>query len=569
MDFGAIRERAEKWLEADPDPVTAGEIRGLMEREDRAALVERFAAPLQFGTAGLRGIIGGGLNRMNRAVVRRTTAGLARYLKEKIPSSREMGVVVGRDARQMSLEFAEDGARVLAAEGIRVWVFPEVVPTPVTSFGVTHLGAAAGIMITASHNPPEYNGYKVYWENGAQIIPPHDRGIAVAIESIIDAKAIRLADLSESRNCGLWREIGPEVGKAYREAVLKLRCHPKIRPGLKIVYSALHGVGATWVEQVFREANFAPPYSVAAQHEPDGRFPTVRFPNPEEPGALDLSLALAKDVNADLILANDPDADRLAVVIRNSEGALQPLSGNEVGVLMGHYLLTQSPVQREKPLVITTIVSSGQLKRMAQDLGALYDETLTGFKWIANCAMERAATEGAQFIFGYEEALGYCVGTVTRDKDGISAALIFAELAGWCQSRGVTVQAYLEEIQRRYGVFASKQRSLTFPGAAGAQTISRIMDGFRSKPPATIGANEVERVLDYLSSHSSNVLAFALKSGSRVTLRPSGTEPKIKFYFEHREPTIDDEAISYTRDRANRYLADLEKAFLAIAEQFE
>ncbi|MET0402713.1 MAG: phospho-sugar mutase, partial [Cystobacter sp.] len=463
MDATALKGRAEAWLRADPDGATVAELREVLAREDLADLADRFAGDLEFGTAGLRGVMGAGPNRMNRAVVRRTTAGLARYLKATVPDVVRRGVVVGRDGRRLSAELAEDTARVLAAEGIPAHVFPGLAPTPLIAFATLHLNAAAGVMVTASHNPPEYNGYKVYWGNGAQIIPPHDKGIAAEISRVEPANAVPLLAVDEARQRGLWHELPDSLGEQYLDALLRLRVHGRGSDSLRLVYTAMHGVGGVWMERALARAGFRQVHLVAEQHQPDGTFPTVRFPNPEEPGAMDLSLATARRVDADLVLANDPDADRLAVMVRGEDGALRMLTGNEVGVLLGHYVLVQgaAPAGSAPPHVVTTIVSSTQLGDMARELGAAYDEVLTGFKWIANRAVERERAEGTRFVFGYEEALGYCVGPVTRDKDGVGAALVFADMAAWCESRGTTVAGYLEEIQRRFGLYVSAQRNFT------------------------------------------------------------------------------------------------------------
>ncbi len=571
MELAEILRHAQAWLEADPDPVTAKELAGLLAEKNEAELMDRFGMALEFGTAGLRGTLGAGPNRMNRAVVRRTTAGLARYLKATLPDVTTRGVVVGRDGRMLSQEFAEDTAAVLAAEGIPAWVLEGVTPTPVTAFAALRTRAAAAVMVTASHNPPEYNGYKVYWENGAQIVPPHDVGIAAAIDRVEPAREVKLLPAAEAKAKGLWRAVGPEMERAYLDAILALRVHPEAKRDFPVVYTALHGVGGRWVKQVFAEDGFTQLHCVKEQQEPDGRFPTVRFPNPEEKGAMDLSIALAEKVGAQLVLANDPDADRLAVMARDGKGALRALSGNEVGVLMGHYLLTQKTPRPPKPLVITTIVSSAQLAELARQLNALYDETLTGFKWIANRAMERERTEGAQFLFGYEEALGLTVGTVVRDKDGIGAALVFADLAAWCRARGRTVIDYLEEIQRAHGLFVAEQRSFTFPGTEGAATIARIMKGFRSQPVSAVEGLEVTSMNDYLAGHRglprSNVIAYELRGGSRITLRPSGTEPKIKYYFELRETPGATENMDAARERALVKLRALQEAFLRLARE--
>ncbi|MFY2561344.1 phospho-sugar mutase [Corallococcus terminator] len=570
MNDTGLRERAEAWRLADPDPTTAEELARLLAQGDLVELADRFAGDLEFGTAGLRGVLGAGPNRMNRAVVRRTTAGLARYLKEHVPDAATRGVVVGRDARKLSAELAEDTAAVLAAEGIPAHVFSPPVPTPLTAYACLHLNAAAAIMVTASHNPPEYNGYKVYWGNGAQIIPPHDTGIAAAIAKVEPANRVPLLTVAQAREQGLWRDIPDSLGEDYLRAILGLRVHKKGSDTLSIVYTAMHGVGGVWAERALRDAGFPRFTPVAEQQMPDGRFPTVRFPNPEEPGAMDLSRATAERVKADLVLANDPDADRLAVMVREAGGGLRMLTGNEVGVLLGHYLLTQG-TKHGRPYVVTTIVSSTQLGDIARSLGAAYDEVLTGFKWIANRALEREHAEAFQFVFGYEEALGYTAGTVTRDKDGVGAALVMADLAAWCESRGTTVLGYLEEIQRQHGLYVGAQRNVTLPGAAGAQVIRGIMDAFRARPPSHVGTEAVRAVLDYQRGVNglppSNVLALELEGGGRVTLRPSGTEPKIKYYFERKETPTAGEPLAQARARAEARLASFIDAFIALARE--
>ena len=579
MSESPLFVQARSWRDHDPDPTTRRELSALLDAGAGAELAERFAASLEFGTAGLRGILGGGTNRMNRAVVRRTTAGLARYLLDVVPEVRERGVVIGRDGRRLSPELAEDTAGVLMAHGIPALYFEAMVPTPVTAFATLHLGAAAAVMVTASHNPPEYNGYKVYWGNGAQIIPPHDQGIAAAIDAVGPADEVPLLTVDEGRRRGLYRSLGSAVERAYLDAILALRLHRRDADRLTIVYTAMHGVGGRFVEAALGEAGFSRLHLVAEQQQPDGAFPTVRFPNPEEPGAMDRATALAEGEGADLVLANDPDADRLAVMARDGDGRLRHLSGNEVGVLLGHYVLTQSP-GIERPLLITSIVSSPQLGEICRELGALYDETLTGFKWIGNRALERQAGEGANFLFGYEEALGYTVGTVARDKDGVGAALCFADLAAWCLARGTTVPGYLEEIQRRHGLFVAAQRSFTFPGSEGQAAMRGIMEGFRAAPPSRFGDHLVEETLDYqrgeatcggevrrLSLPLANVIAYRLAGGSRITLRPSGTEPKIKYYFELRGDFAAGESLAEARRRAESRLGALADSFLAAARE--
>ncbi|MBS2030305.1 MAG: phospho-sugar mutase [Deltaproteobacteria bacterium] len=571
-----LEQKARQWLDGDPDLETRKELEGLLARKDEAELSDRFGAALEFGTAGLRGTLGAGPNRMNRAVVRRTTAGLARYLKAQVPDVAKRGVVIGRDGRIGSPEFLEDTAAVLCAEGIPAHVFEGVVPTPLVAHAVAAVNAAAGVMVTASHNPPAYNGYKVYWGNGAQIIPPHDAGIAAAIDQIGPAKNVKL--LSKSEAGTLWRVLPREVEEGYFKALAALPLHPEIKRDISIAYTPMHGVGNRFARRALADAGFARVETVPAQAEPDGRFPTVKFPNPEEPGAMDLVLALATQMDAEIALANDPDADRLAVAVRTEKGKYTQLTGNEVGILLGHYLLTEAKAD-PKRLVITTIVSSSQLGVMARELGVGYDETLTGFKWIANRAMEREKSEGARFVFGFEEALGYTVGTVARDKDGVGAALMVAELAAVAKSRGRTLIQELGEVQRRFGLFAASQKSLTMPGASGGAAIKGIMTAFREKPPANIGGHAVAALRDLkrgtrtaagktekLSLPPSDVIVYELEGDARIVLRPSGTEPKIKFYFERKEPVAAGEAIDAARARAGKALNGLQDAFMKLVE---
>ena len=564
-----LRATVLSWREADPDPETAREAEQLLAGGDEAALLDRFRAELEFGTAGLRGLLGAGPNRMNRAVVRRATAGVARHLLATVPDATRRGVVVARDARRGSDAFALETAGVLAGHGIRVWSFVDRAPTPLGAFAVKELGAAAGIVVTASHNPPAYNGYKVYWENAAQIVPPVDAGIAAQIAKAGPARAIPFLPRAEAEARGLFTPLGDDLARTYQEAIAGLALHAGEGRDLGVVYSAMHGVGARHTLEALARAGFGNVHPVPEQNEPDGAFPTVAFPNPEEPGALDLALALCEATGADLLLANDPDADRLAAGARDREGRMRVFSGNELGVLLGTYCLTQRTPPPRKPLVVTTIVSSSQLGAIARGLGASYAETLTGFKWIENRALELERLEGRTTVFGYEEALGYSVGDVVRDKDGISAALVFADLAGWCRARGTTPWGYLEEIQRAHGLFLSAQKSVTIPGAAGAATISAVMEGFRATPPPAVGGLAVVETRDYRAGVAglpkSNVLAYLLDGGSRVTLRPSGTEPKIKYYFELRETPGAGEELAAAKARGDARLAALVADFVRLA----
>jgi phosphomannomutase len=584
MDFAELRARAERWIEEDPDASTRAELRALLSLPDLGAtdLADRFAGTLEFGTAGLRGVVGAGPNRMNRAVVARATWGLAQEILAHVEGARERGVIVGADARRMSRELAEDTAAILAAAGLRVVLFRHAVPTPLVGFSVKRLGAAAGVVITASHNPPEYNGYKVYWENAAQIVPPVDGGIAAAIARAPIATEVERPPLEALIARGLVADASPDLERQYVEAVLALEVHPSDGArDLRIVYTPMHGVGDALVRRTLAAANFTAVSSVPEQQKPDAAFPTVAFPNPEEPGAMDLALARAKAERAALILANDPDADRLAVAIPADhvpDGAYRQLTGNELGVALGHYLLTERPVTRPRA-ILASIVSSPLLGRIATDLGVHYEETLTGFKWIAtrSIALER---EGYEVVFGYEEALGYCVGGVVRDKDGISAALLAAELAAVLRTRGQTIADALEAIERRWGVFASSQVNVTRKGAAGLAAIRAMMESLRASPPTKIGSDVVVAVSDYesgkrldvrsgqrtaLTLPKSNVLTFELASGSRVIARPSGTEPKAKVYIDVREEVGEGETVAAATARARATMAELTESFKAVA----
>ncbi|MBS2017879.1 MAG: phospho-sugar mutase, partial [Deltaproteobacteria bacterium] len=418
-DLPDLLHRARAWAEQDPDPEARSEIDALVSAVDpsKTDLADRFAGRLEFGTAGLRGVVGAGPNRMNRAVVRQTTWGLAKFLLETGgKGAAERGVVIGFDGRRMSAELADDTAKALVAQGVKAYLFPGTVPTPLLAFAVSHLGCAAGVMVTASHNPPEYNGYKAYWGNGAQIIPPTDVGIASAIADAPPAKDVPLAKEGAI-------VLGHDVADTYLAAVRKLSLRADGDRSLSIVYTPLHGVGDELARRAFADAGFPNVVSVLEQQKPDAKFPTVEFPNPEEKGAMDLAFALARSKNADLVIANDPDADRLAVALPDARfpSGYQQLTGNQVGVLLGHYILTggfqgsspqKQPASLERavgtdPLVIASIVSSPMLGVIAGELGAHYEEVLTGFKWIANRAMDLKKEKGWPFVFGYEEALGY------------------------------------------------------------------------------------------------------------------------------------------------------------------
>lgn len=554
------RAAARAWLAEDPDPATRAVLATALADGDDARLKEWFGARLEFGTAGMRGALGPGPNRMNRALVRRVTAGLAAAI-----AGTEGPVVVGFDGRRGSREFAEDAVAVLLGAGRTVLRYDDVVPTPELAHAVLALGCAAGVMITASHNPPEDNGYKVYASNGAQIVPPLDGAIAAAIEAVGPLADVPLGDVEDAD------PVPREIRQRYVEAVLALRVHPEGSP-IPTVYTAMHGVGSELLGVVFAAAG-RERIPVPEQALPDPAFPTVKFPNPEEPGALDRALAVARARGAKLVIANDPDADRLAVAVPDGAGWRQ-LTGNQVGCLLAEDLLAHGPRLGDR-LVATTIVSSRMLARIAADHGAGYAETLTGFKWIANAAIPFDGA-GGRFVLGYEEALGYSAGGVVRDKDGISAALLLVDLASWLATQGRTLLDAWADLCRRHGLHQAGQRSLAFGGLEGKAKMGEITARLRSDPPREIAGVGVARLRDLdagvardlatgvetrVDLPRSDVLGFDLQDGSSVLVRPSGTEPKVKLYFEVREPMGGDDALGAVEARAaariERLAADL------------
>lgn len=574
-----LREAAAAWLATDPDPETRATLQQWLDDGDADALQEAFGARLQFGTAGLRGPLGPGPGCMNRALVRRVAAGLCKYLLDNVGDAPQRGVVIGFDGRHGSREFAEDTAAVLADRGIASRVFDVVVPTPRLAHAVVELGACAGVMVTASHNPPGDNGYKVYWADGAQIVPPHDSGISAAIDDLAGFDPREVGDVQAHRAAGTVSRVPQSVTRDYFARVQGLRVHDG--GPLKVVYTAMHGVGTASVVRALNEAGYRDVHLVAEQADPDGDFPTVAFPNPEEPGALDLSFALADRVGADLIVANDPDADRLAVAVPDGGGGWRQLTGNQVGCLLADDLLEHGGADDERtPLVATTVVSSRLLSRIAYARGAAYAETLTGFKWVAHAALAHEAT-GGRFVLGYEEALGYSAGDVARDKDGVSAVLLFVDLAAWCKANDRSVLDQLTALYRVHGVHTSVQRSIKMAGTVGKEKIQAAMARLRSKPPTSIDGAAVVRFVDILARTetdlstgevtpcdlpASNVLAWTLEDGSQVLARPSGTEPKIKFYGEVREPLGPDETLADGEARAERRVQALVASLVEAAD---
>ena len=512
-DIAELRSTAQRWKEAEPDADMRDELQVLLDGADDV-LAERFTGRLQFGTAGLRAAVGAGPQRMNRLVVQQAAAGLVDYLLAQVPGAAEAGVIIGYDARRKSDVFAMDTARVCAAKGVKAFVFPHVVPTPVLAWNITEVGAAAGVMVTASHNPPADNGYKVYLGSGSQIVPPADTDISACIDRV-DPCAVALAPEDHP----LIHVLGRAEIEAYLAFVPTVRLCPDI-PGVPVAYTAMHGVGGATLMEAFDRAGLPAPAVVGEQQEPNGSFPSVSFPNPEEPGAMDLLLAKAAQVDAVVAIANDPDADRLGAAIPQPDGSWRRLGGDEIGWLFADHILRHT--SGDDRLVVTTLVSSSLLGRMAVANGLTCLETFTGFKWIGHTVL---AHPDLRFVLGYEQALGYLVTTQPLDKDGITAAVMMAEIAAVAVAEGVTIQDRLDAIIATYGRHVMAEQSLRMPPADGAAAVARL----RAQPPTEVGGHAVTSVEWF---EEAGLLRLQLGEAVRLQVRPSGTEPKVKLYGE-------------------------------------
>lgn len=565
-------ERVEAWIEDDDDPITRGELVALLreaaegDRDAHDELEDRFLGLLRFGTAGLRGALGAGPNRMNRSVVIRAAAGIARWVIDTDPvDGPTRGVVIGFDARHRSADLARVSAEVLAGAGIRALVLPEPLPTPVLAFAVRRLGAAAGIMVTASHNPPEDNGYKVYDRSGRQIVAPVDGHIAAVLEGIERASEVPLADPTDARI----ERVGDDIVADYVARAAAVGLRPDDR-NVTVAYTAMHGVGAATFRRVFEAAGFAPAVEVPSQIDPDPDFPTVSFPNPEEPGALDRGLAVAAEAGADLLLANDPDADRLGAAVPDPDlgdpsdpSAWRSLRGDELGVILADHLLRNRTDRGPDDLIATTIVSSSLLAHLAAQHDVGHRETLTGFKWLT-----RAAHAGERLVYAYEEALGFAVAPdLVADKDGLTAAVLLAEAAAVQKTAGRGLLEVLDDLARTHGVHRTAQWSARADGTDGMARLADSMAHLRAHPPDRLAGSTVTNIVD-LSSGSpdlppSDVLVLHL-SGARIIVRPSGTEPKLKCYLEVVEPVDDgDGAVEAARRRADSRSEELTMAIAA------
>lgn len=557
MDY---REVYEQWL-ANPyfDDATKEELKNIAEEENE--IKERFYMDLEFGTAGLRGIIGAGTNRMNIYVVRRATQGLANYIAKV--GKQSQGVAIAYDSRHMSPEFAQEAALCLAANGIKAYIFESLRPTPELSFAVRHLGCVAGINITASHNPPEYNGYKVYWEDGAQITPPHDTGIMGEVKAISDWNTVKTMDKAQAEKAGLYEVIGQKIDDAYMEELKKQVIHQDAieaeGKNLKIVYTPLHGTGNIPARRILKELGFENVYVVKEQELPDGAFPTVSYPNPEAVEAFELGLKLAKEVDADLVLATDPDADRLGVRVKDKNGEYHDLTGNMSGCLLANYEIGQRRAVNgslpEDGALIKTIVTSNLADAIAKGYGVDLIEVLTGFKFIGQQILGFENSGKGTYLFGFEESYGCLIGTYARDKDAIVATMALCEAAAYYKTQGKTLWDAMIEMYDQYGYYKDDIKSITLKGIEGLQKIQEIMDTLRKNPPAEFAGHKVVSARDYKKDTitdlatgevkptglpNSNVLYYDLTDDAWVCVRPSGTEPKVKFYYGVKGTSLED-----------------------------
>lgn len=549
-----------EWLD-NPyfDEATKEELRNIAGDENE--IKERFYMDLEFGTAGLRGIIGAGINRMNIYTVRRATQGLANYIIKQGGAGK--GVAIAYDSRRMSPEFAEEAALTLAANGIKASKFESLRPTPELSFAVRELGCIAGINITASHNPPEYNGYKVYWEDGAQFTPPHDKGVTEEVMAITDLSTVRTTDAQSARTSGNYQIIGREIDDKYiaqvKAQVVNQGAIDKMQDQITIVYTPLHGTGNIPARRVMKELGFTHVFVVPEQELPDGEFPTVSYPNPEAKEAFELGLKLAKEKNADLVLATDPDADRLGVYVKDTKsGEYIPLTGNMSGSLLCEYVLSQKKAKGEIPAdgqVVKSIVTTNLVDAVAKYYGVELVEVLTGFKWIGQRVLENEKTGKGTYLFGMEESYGCLIGTYARDKDAISATAALCEAAAYYKEKGMTLWDAMVEMYEKYGYYKDEVQAIGLKGIEGLAKIQEIMEYFRSNTPAEIGGYKVLSARDYNADTvkdmttgaveptglpSSNVLYYDLEDNAWLCVRPSGTEPKIKFYLGVKGSSLED-----------------------------
>ena len=563
--------KATKWLSESFDLETRAEVKRLMDA-DPNMLVECFYTDLEFGTGGMRGKMGVGTNRINKYTIGQATQGLANYMKKQFPDANDMSVVIAHDSRNNSPFFSQVCADVLSANGIKAYLFSDLRPTPELSFAVRELGCNAGIVITASHNPKEYNGYKVYWDDGAQIIAPHDTGIISEVRAIESVE-----EVSFSANSDLIETLDDTIDRKYLAKVQSLSVDgfKEEKKKLKIVFTSLHGTGITMVPQVLKNAGFENVILEETQAIPSGDFPSVESPNPEERSALRMAMELAEKEDGDLVLGTDPDADRVGMVARNSSGELTLINGNQACALIVYYRLEQMKTAGTIPangFIAKTVVTSDLISNMAKAYGVKLYETLTGFKWIASVIREQEGKE--IFLGGGEESYGYLVGDFVRDKDAVISSLVLSECAAWAASKGKTLIDILDEIYLKFGHFRERLISVVREGKSGKEEIQAMMDGFRTNPPTVLMESKVVSITDILNGTvtdkvtgsskvlglpSSNVMQFTLENGLKFTARPSGTEPKIKFYFSVNLKASSNEEIRKQEGQMNEMIAEVVK----------
>ncbi len=570
-----IVEKAKKWLDSQKvDQETKNAIQTMINSDDQSELTECFYKDLEFGTGGLRGIMGHGSNRINKYTVGMATQGLANYLNENF-AGEEISVAIAHDSRNNSRFFAETTAAVFSGNGIKVFLFEDLRPTPELSFAIRHLGCKSGVVLTASHNPKEYNGYKAYWDDGAQIVPPHDKNVITEVGNIQSIDEVKFEG-----NKDLIQPIGKEIDEVYLEMIKSLSLSQDAiekEKDLKIVFSGIHGTGSTLVPPVLKKFGFENVTQVEEQVEPDGNFPTVVYPNPEEAEALSLALKKAEEIDADLVMATDPDSDRVGIAVKNDKGAFQLMNGNQTGSLLLYYLLRKWQENGKltgKEYVVKTIVTTDLISRIAEKYDVTLYNTLTGFKYIAEVIRDLEGKE--QFIGGGEESYGYLIGDSVRDKDAIASCAMIAEMAAWAKSENTSLYDLLKQIHGEFGLFQESLKSLTKTGKSGAEEINELMVKFRNDPPSSLGGSKVKTLIDYKSCEekdlvsgvsskinfpSSNVLQFITEDGSKISVRPSGTEPKIKFYFSVNSAVNDlesyDQTVEKLQGKTNKIMEEL------------
>lgn len=576
-----IRERIKSWMGPEFDSETRKELQKLIDEGNVKSLTDRFYRDLEFGTGGLRGIMEAGTNRMNRYVVMMATQGMANYMNSQPGTGKT--VAIAYDSRLNSKLFAEEAALVMAANGIKVFIFDSLRPTPEMSYVVRTLGTMAGINITASHNPKEYNGYKAFWSHGGQVTPPHDKAIIAEVQKIVGFKDVKRIEKKEAIKKGLYKVIGKEIDREYIQKVKALSLDPEAvkqsSKALKIIYTPLHGAGMRIVPEALKAFGLKNVITVPQQMVPDGRFPTVVSPNPEESEALSLAIKLGKTKKADLVLATDPDGDRLGIAVADSiTGEFTLLNGNQLGSMLTYYSLVkmkEKSAMGNNPYVIKTIVTTDLVRNITDHFGVTLYECLTGFKYIAAIINEKPADK---FVFGFEESYGFLAGDFVRDKDAVIAACLTAEAAAWAKTRGMTLLNLLDEVYSKFGFYSEKLKSLTFKGKEGMETIQKIMKVLEENPPLEIDGNRVLKILNFKSQKAwefkperreipfpytlpkTDALQMYFDGDLKVSIRPSGTEPKIKYYFSIRRENRNNDLPSLKKE-TNEYLSKLEKIF--------